>query len=311
MEIDVLPGPEGTADAGGMGPHLVRAKPQARHHLFLVDVDVLAGGEEIDTTVTVGDRQTGLGPQWRLILHADLVEALDDHRATRPLLATSDPHPPEHLTCGIGDFGVDEGLEHLVLHLDRCRGAAGRVLVLGGDNGHGLPPESNDLTGQHGLVGMLETKVGPTRDLGGRQDGMDPTYGQSRGHFDRDYSCMGMWATCGCAPEHLVGFEVLGVLELALELGDAIGTQRRGPDAADHRRRSSRGPGSHLPPPAMFSRARMMAPYPVHRQMLPARASLISARFGAGFRANRSAAVTTIPGVQKPHCTAPASCIAR
>ncbi len=54
----------------------------------------------------------------------------------------------------------------------------------------------------------------------------------------------------------------------------------------------------------------MMAPYPVHRQMLPARASLISAVVGAGLVPKRSVAATTIPGVQNPHWTAPASCMA-
>src|SRR5437588_301561 len=41
--------------------------------------------------------------------------------------------------------------------------------------------------------------------------------------------------------------------------------------------------------------------------MLPASASRISASVGCGTRCSKSCAATTRPGVQKPHCTAPAS----
>src|SRR5207245_6094063 len=47
--------------------------------------------------------------------------------------------------------------------------------------------------------------------------------------------------------------------------------------------------------------------YPVQRHRLPARASRISGSVGCPLRPSRSCAATTRPGVQKPHCTAPAS----
>src|SRR5262249_32619571 len=44
-----------------------------------------------------------------------------------------------------------------------------------------------------------------------------------------------------------------------------------------------------------------MLAYPVHRQMAPEIASLISASEGSGFSSNSARAVMIMPGVQKPH----------
>ena len=62
VQVDVLPRPEGATDPGGVGPHLVRAQTETGHHLLVVDVDVLAGGVQIDATLAIGDGETGLGP---------------------------------------------------------------------------------------------------------------------------------------------------------------------------------------------------------------------------------------------------------
>ena len=61
-----------------------------------------------------------------------------------------------------------------------------------------------------------------------------------------------------------------------------------------------------LLPAAMRTASKIFA-YPVHRQTLPERASRISSSLGSGVCRRRSAVATTRPGVQKPHCTAPAS----
>ena len=47
--------------------------------------------------------------------------------------------------------------------------------------------------------------------------------------------------------------------------------------------------------------------YPVHRQTLPSSAFFISESVGLGVSLSRAVMVNTMPGVQKPHCTAPFS----
>ena len=47
--------------------------------------------------------------------------------------------------------------------------------------------------------------------------------------------------------------------------------------------------------------------YPVQRQILLRMATAASSRVGSGFRSMRPLAHSTIPGMQKPHCTAPAA----
>ena len=53
--------------------------------------------------------------------------------------------------------------------------------------------------------------------------------------------------------------------------------------------------------------ASMIRPYPVQRHTLPANCSRISISVGDETRSSRSCTATTSPGVQNPHCTAPAS----
>ena len=73
-----------------------------------------------------------------------------------------------------------------------------------------------------------------------------------------------------------------------------------------HRRERCSLPRRLTPRPPAGPRRRSSA-YPVQRQRLPDSASRISSSLGLGTRASRSAVATTRPGVQKPHCTAPAS----
>ena len=58
---------------------------------------------------------------------------------------------------------------------------------------------------------------------------------------------------------------------------------------------------------AAISIASMIFLYPVQRHKLPVIALAISSRVGSGFLSSSTLAAMTIPGVQYPHCTAPAS----
>src|SRR5262249_55125713 len=152
------------------------------------------------------------------------------------------------------------------------------------------------------------------------------------------------------APEHPGRDEVARVRELALDLRHPVGAKNDVADPPDlERPRQSRRrdtfhvhplPGWGVPPatrrdrrrparraqgvlctdcvtfahePACAARrtASKIFSYPVQRQRLPESASRTSSSDGSGERSSRSAAATTSPGVQNPHCTAPVSTKAR
>ena len=281
VQVDVLPGSEGATDASRMSPHLFRSKTQAGHHLLVIDVHVLARGIQIDTALAVRDGETCLSPQRRLILHPNLVLTFDHDGPTPVLVPPPDAEPAKHLVTAVGLFGVGHSVESLVAHLDRGRRPPGSVRVLGGHNRHWLTPEPGFFAGQDRLVGMLQPEGAPPRYVVGGEAGVHAADGEGWCQVDRDDAGPGVRATdCG-RPEHPLGAQVLGVVELASELGHTVGAQWglahptfRDPDP---RRR----PGGHVSAPiSTVSRARMMAPYPVHRQMFPARASLISVLLG-------------------------------
>ena len=110
-------------------------------------------------------------------------------------------------------------------------------------------------------------------------------------------------AADGVAPEHPGRVEVARVGELARDLRHRVGAARAGHGAPTSQRRASRR-SSARPPRA---RRRGSSGSPVQRQRFPESASRISSSLGSGTRRRRSAAATTKPGVQNPHCTAPAS----
>ena len=69
----------------------------------------------------------------------------------------------------------------------------------------------------------------------------------------------------------------------------------------------------HTPPPyaLLFTEVSLIAlticEYPVHRQIFPRIYSRMSSSEGFGFSSRRDFPMRTIPGVQKPHWTAPCS----
>ena len=104
------------------------------------------------------------GPEERLVLHADLVGALDDHVAGRVRIAVPDAEVAEHVAVGVDRrgavdrrLGVDQRLEHLVVDLDGRAGAPAASLgVVGGHGGDRLAVEAHHVVGEHRLVGVLE-----------------------------------------------------------------------------------------------------------------------------------------------------------
>ena len=77
LHREVLAAAEGAADAGEVDPHLVGLEVEARRDLVSVDVQPLRGDVDVDATLAVRDRDAGLGAEERLVLLADVVDALD------------------------------------------------------------------------------------------------------------------------------------------------------------------------------------------------------------------------------------------
>ena len=252
VQVDVFSGPEGATDPRRVGTHLIRSESEAGHHLLLIDVHVLARRVQIDTALAVRDGETGLGPQRRLILHPDLVLTLDHDGAAQALVPASDAQPAKHLVTVVGLFGVGQSVELFVANLDRSRRPPGGVVVLGGHHGHRLSPELDLVAGQNRLVGVLQSKRGPPRDIVCRETRVHTADCQRRGQVDRDDACPGVGATDRGRPEHPLGSQVLGVFELATELGHAIGTERGIPDHTTRHPDAATRPSAHrsspLPP---------------------------------------------------------------
>ena len=81
LERDVLARAERAAHAGEHEPHLLLRQVEAGRDLLAVLVQPLGGDVQLDAVpAVVGDRQRRLEPEERLVLHADLVGALDRRR---------------------------------------------------------------------------------------------------------------------------------------------------------------------------------------------------------------------------------------
>src|SRR6266576_2787289 len=108
----------------------------------------------------------------------------------------------------------------------------------------------------------------------------------------------------GVTPEHPRGLQVARVGKLACDLRNAVDARHALAHAPKLQFRN--GGFAHNDAAAIRTASKIFA-YPVQRQRFPDRASRMSSSLGYTFRASRSAVATTSPGVQKPHCTAPAA----
>ena len=84
LQADVFASTERAAHSPERQAHLVGFEIEARGDLGAVLVQPLRRDEQVDACATgIRQRQRGLQPEERLILHADLVRALDDDLADR------------------------------------------------------------------------------------------------------------------------------------------------------------------------------------------------------------------------------------
>lgn len=79
LHRQVLASAEGAADAGERHADLVLGQAEDGRDLAQVGVEPLGGHVQVDAAVLGGYGEAGLGTQERLVLHAEVVVALDDH----------------------------------------------------------------------------------------------------------------------------------------------------------------------------------------------------------------------------------------
>jgi hypothetical protein len=218
---------------------------------------------DVDAALAVGDGEPRLGPEERLVLDADVVDAADGDVALGAGIAVADHHVPHDVRARVAAVAVPAlarhrrpvGVQRLLLgralhvghRLQRLvgdadgRGRAPRLLrLLGGDDGDGLAEVADAVDREHGLVGELEAVRLPPRDVLVRQDGVNARHPHRVGDVDLEDPRVGVRAPHRLPPQHPGGVEVARVGELAGDLGDAVVPERRVADAAEPERAAAR-----------------------------------------------------------------------
>ena len=317
----VLASTECSSHAGEVDPHLLRFEAEARRDLIAVDVEPLGRDVDVDAALPVRDRDAGLGAEERLILLAGLVDAFHHDVAGHVGIAAPDHHGADDVGTRVVPvavthrgpvgmerihlgraLGVRDRIERLVLDADRGSRAPCLLGLVRGDDRDGLAEVADAVDRQHGLVRELEAVGLRAGHVLVREHRMNAGQRQRLREIDRDDPCVNVRAPDRPTPEHPGRAEIARERELAGDFRHGVGAPRgRNGGAASQRPRRA----AHRL--AATRTASRIFWYPVQRHRLPESASRISSSVGSDVRRRRSAAATTNPGVQKPHCTAPAS----
>ena len=254
LQADVFPGAEGAADAAEDEPDPLLVEAEAGRDLLAVLVQPLRRHVQFDAgAIGVGDGDGGLEPEEGLVLHPDLVRALDDDVAGDRRVATPDALRPQNVAVGMdrrmrpvdGGLGVEQRFEHLVRDLDGGEGATTRLGMVGGHGGDRLADVTHDVGHEHGLVGGDQPVRRGARDVVGRDHGGDAVDLPRLRHVDGDDPGVGVGRPQGHAPPGAVDRHVRGEAERALGLDDAVGADRRVADAAGERAPGDGGGRAH------------------------------------------------------------------
>ena len=240
---------ECAADAAQVDPHHLRRQREARRHLIAVDVQPLRRDMDVDPALAVGNGESRLRSEERLILDPDLVDTGDGDLALGLWIAVPDQHRADDVRARIVAIAVAPAslrhrrairMERLLLerplHLgDRLErlvddpdggGRATRLLgFLSGDDRDGLSEVADSIGSEHRLVGELE----PVGLLAGhvlvREDGVDAGQSERLGDVELEDPRMGVRAADGLAPEHPRRVEIARVRELACDLRNPVVTR--------------------------------------------------------------------------------------
>ena len=171
----------------------MRREPEAGGDLLLILVQPLRGDEQLHAVATaVGHGERSLQPEKGLVLHAQVIGALDHHRPVDGLVASHDALVAHDVAVGVDGrvrtvdrtLRVDQWRQQLVLDDDGGKRTAAGVGMIGGDSSHRLTHVPHDIRGEHGLIAADEAVGGLAGHVGGRDDGLDPGYPPGTRHVD-------------------------------------------------------------------------------------------------------------------------------
>ena len=289
-------------------------EPEALRDLVAVVVQPLRRHDEVDAAVVGRDREPGLGPHERLVLHADLVGALDDDRPARVGVAAADHEVAEHVAVGVErrrvdrELGVDHRLEHLVVDDDRLARAPRGLGMVGRDRPR--PARRRSARRRPTSTGWSRCSR-PYRFTGTSSavsTACTPGIASAGRDVDRADARRRVRRAQRAAPQHAVGPQVAARTRTRRAPSDApSGRIARSPippatrvaDVTLMRRRLRARGDRGLRPPRGCGRSRCSGTGCRRSPRAP------RDRSGAGSRSSRSCTAITSPGVQKPHCTAP------
>ena len=294
LQRHVLACAEGAADAGEDEPHLLQWEPERGRDLAEVFVQPLRRDVQRHAAVVVRDGETRLRPERGLILHADLVLAADYDVGCGVWIAMHDQGVVDDVAVLMkarraGPEGRDRfahGSQDLVSDLNRLRGGAREVDVVGRDERHCFTDVAHAVFGEHGLVPLHEPEALARRQVRGDEDRANAGHQACRGHIDGQDPRVRMGGAQRVPEEHPLLVQVARVLELAEHLRHAVGARGRLADAATHALPGERH-RRYISREASWTASRIF-PYPVQRQRFPARASRVSRSLGSGFARSRA-----------------------
>ncbi len=241
LDGQVLPAAERAADAGHGHPHLLRRQPERPRGLLAVGVQVLGRQVQVDPAVLGGDGQPGLGPQERLILHPDGVNAGHHDLGGGLRIALDDLLVAHHVAARVqlrqrvvvrGPLRVDDRLQYLVVDDDALQRPPRGLRVVGGDQRDRLALVAHHADGQHRLVGELQAVAVLARHVLGGQHGLHPGHRHCRADVDRLDPRVRVRAAQRRPPQHVLGPQIRGVGELSAHLDRTVRAQRGFADAA-------------------------------------------------------------------------------
>ena len=182
LQADVLARAEGAADTAEHQPHRLDRQVETRGDLRPVLVQPLRGHVQLDALAAgVGHGERRFETEERLVLHADLVGALDDHVAGGRDVAAHDPLVTDHVAVGMDrrmaavdrSFRVEQRVEHLVLDDDRLERPAAGLGMVGSDGSDRFADVAHDVGGEHRLVLGDQAVVHRAGHVGSGDHGLD------------------------------------------------------------------------------------------------------------------------------------------
>ena len=187
--------------------------------------------------------------------------------------------------------------------------------MVGRDRGDRLARVAHDVAGEHRLVAVLEPVAVAPGDVVGGEDARARRGSRSAGDdVDAEDAGRRVRRAQRLTPQHALGPQVAGERELARTLGTPSGRVADSPTATAARVAVGADARRHgvAPPAPVGDRAtrprRAPGRSPVQRHRLPRdRLADLEVVGRVRARSSRSWTAITRPGVQKPHCTAPAS----